>query len=61
MSKKKKFDFSEVFTKDDFKDISENVTLHPSVYAQLYKDLKFPRKDYAMRVSLKKIKPEKKK
>jgi len=48
----KKFDFSKVFTEEDFKDIREFVTLDPSVYAQLYKDLKFPRDDYVMQIKI---------
>ena len=48
----KKYDFSEVFTEEDFKDIREFVTLDPSVYAQLYKDLKFPRDDYVMQIKI---------
>ena len=48
----KKYDFSEVFTEADFKDIREFVTLDPSVYAQLYKDLKFPRDDYVMQIKI---------
>lgn len=51
---KKKFDFSEVFTKKDFADIRKNVTLEPKIYEQLYKDLNFPRKDYVMQVQIKK-------
>ena len=49
----KKF-FSKVFSK---KDIKENATLDPKVYAQLYKDLKFPRDDYTMQVNIVKKKP----
>ena len=48
----KKYDFSEVFTEEDFKEIREFVTLDPSVYAQLYKDLKFPRDDYVMQIKI---------
>jgi len=48
----KKYDFSKVFTEADFKDIRENVTLDPSVYEQLYKDLKFPRDDYVMQIKI---------
>ncbi len=48
----KKYDFSQVFTKKDFADIRKNVTLDPKVYAQLYKDLKFPRDDYVMQVKI---------
>tara|TARA_R100001440_G_C2431953_1_gene104529 strand:+ start:316 stop:486 length:171 start_codon:yes stop_codon:yes gene_type:complete len=51
MSKK---NFSKVFSK---KNIKENVTLDPKVYAQLYKDLKFPRDDYTMQVNITKKKP----
>ena len=52
MSKQLKFDFFKVFTKKDFADIRKNVTLDPKVYAQLYKDLKFPRDDYVMQVKI---------
>ena len=52
MSKRKKYDFSEVFSEKDFKDIRQSVTLHPSVYSQLYKDLRFPRDDYVMQVKI---------
>ena len=49
----KKF-FSKVFSK---KDIKENATLDPKVYAKLYKDLDFPRDDYTMQVNITKKKP----
>ena len=51
MSKK---NFSKIFPK---KNIQENITLDPKVYAQLYKDLKFPRDDYTMQVNIVKKKP----
>ena len=51
MSKK---NFSKIFPK---KNIQENMTIDPKVYAQLYKDLKFPRDDYTMQVNITKKKP----
>ncbi len=51
MSKK---NFSKIFPK---KNIQENMTIDPKVYAQLYKDLKFPRDDYTMQVNIVKKKP----
>ena len=51
MSKK---NFSKIFPK---KNAQENITLDPKVYAQLYKDLKFPRDDYTMQVNIVKKKP----
>lgn len=51
MSKK---NFSKIFPK---KNIQENMTIDPKVYAQLYKDLKFPRDDYTMQVNITKRKP----
>ena len=51
MSKK---NFSKIFPK---KNVQENITLDPKVYAQLYKDLKFPRDDYTMQVNIVKKKP----
>ena len=51
MSKK---NFSKIFPK---KNIQENITIDPKVYAQLYKDLKFPRDDYTMQVNIVKKKP----
>ena len=55
MSKK---NFSKIFPK---KNIQENITIDPKVYAQLYKDLKFPRDDYTMQVNIIKKKPTKRK
>ena len=55
MSKK---NFSKIFPK---KNVQENITLDPKVYAQLYKDLKFPRDDYTMQVNIIKKKPTKRK
>ena len=51
MSKK---NFSKIFPK---KNVQENITIDPKVYAQLYKDLKFPRDDYTMQVNIVKKKP----
>jgi hypothetical protein len=51
MSKK---NFSKIFPK---KNVQENMTIDPKVYAQLYKDLKFPRDDYTMQVNIVKKKP----
>ena len=51
MSKK---NFSKIFPK---KNIQENMTIDPKGYAQLYKDLKFPRDDYTMQVNITKKKP----